>query len=225
MEILALLILLIPLFAAAFITLFTRRNPGSSALISIFACAASFLLSLIVYARLGDAQAIETEGIKWLSVGALNVELGFIIDRLSVLMLLIVTGVGLMIHIYSSGYMKGDPGYSRFFASLSLFTFSMLGIVFASNFFQMFIFWELVGVSSYLLIGFWFEKPSAADACKKAFITNRLGDFGFLLGIIVIWSLLGGLNFEVVKETLAKNPAGLGAMATAAGLLIFCGAM
>ncbi len=225
MEILALLILLIPLFAAAFITLFTRRNPGSSALISIFACAASFLLSLIVYARLGDAQAIETEGIKWLSVGALNVELGFIIDRLSVLMLLIVTGVGLMIHIYSSGYMKGDPGYSRFFASLSLFTFSMLGIVFASNFFQMFVFWELVGLSSYLLIGFWFEKPSAADACKKAFITNRIGDFGFLLGIILLWSILGSVQFREIAANIKTNPGVLGSLGGLAGLLVFFGAM
>lgn len=225
MEILSLLILLIPLFAVAVITLFTRRNPRASAMISIFACAASFLLSLIVFARLGNAEAIETEGIKWLSVGTLNVELGFIIDRLSVLMLLVVTGVALMIHIYSSAYMKGDPGYSRFFACLSLFTFSMLGIVFASNFFQMFVFWELVGVSSYLLIGFWFEKPSAADACKKAFITNRLGDFGFLLGIIVFWSILGTVQFREIAANLQTNPAILGAVGGLAGLLIFFGAM
>jgi hypothetical protein len=99
-------------------------------------------------------------------------------------MLLGVTGVGLMIHIYSCGYMAGDPSYARFFASLSLFMFSMLGIVLASNLVLMFVFWELVGVSSYLLIGFWFERPSAADAAKKAFLTNRIGDFGFLLGII-----------------------------------------
>src|SRR5690242_8086328 len=111
MEKLALLILLVPLVAAGIITLFTRRNPTGSALISIFACAGSFLLSLVLYAQLGQAEAIETEGIKWLAVGALNVELGFIVDHLSVLMLLIVTGVGLMIHIYSSAYMKGDPGY------------------------------------------------------------------------------------------------------------------
>jgi NADH-quinone oxidoreductase subunit L len=108
---------------------------------------------------------------------------------------------------------------------MSLFTFSMLGIVLANNFIQLFIFWELVGVSSYVLIGFWFEKPSAADAAKKAFITNRLGDFGFLLGILVVWVTLGSLNFGELQKTLVANPAALGTIASIAGLLIFCGAM
>ena len=111
------------------------------------------------------------------------------------MMLLIVTGVGGAIHIYSYGYMDEDKSKARFFAFMSLFTFSMLGIVLANNFVMMFIFWELVGVSSYLLIGFWFEKPSAGDAAKKAFIVNRLGDFGFLAGILMVWGLLGSLNF------------------------------
>src|SRR5436189_298085 len=106
-------------------------------------------------------------------------------------MMLIVTGVASLIHIYSIGYMHDDPGYSRFFASLSLFTFSMLGIVLANNFLQLFIFWELVGVSSYLLIGFWFGKASAADAAKKALITNRLGDFGFLVCLLIVWATFG----------------------------------
>lgn len=114
---------------------------------------------------------------------------------------------------------------ARFFACMSLFTFSMLGIVLANNFLEMFIFWELVGVSSYLLIGFWFEKPSAGDAAKKAFITNRLGDFGFLAGILMVWGILGSLNFDVLHSTLLGNPAALGASATVAGLLVFCGAM
>ncbi|MGH7981895.1 MAG: NADH-quinone oxidoreductase subunit 5 family protein, partial [Candidatus Udaeobacter sp.] len=118
-----------------------------------------------------------------------------------------------------------DPGFSRYFAFLSLFTFSMLGIVLANNFIQLFIFWELVGVSSYLLIGFWFERPSAADAGKKAFLTNRLGDFGFLLGILTVWVTLGSLNFSVLQEKIAANPQALGAAATAAALLIFCGAV
>jgi NADH-quinone oxidoreductase subunit L len=141
------------------------------------------------------------------------------------MMLLIVTGVGGAIHIYSYGYMHEDRSRSRFFACMSLFTFSMLGIVLANNFLQMFIFWELVGVSSYLLIGFWFEKPSAGDAAKKAFITNRLGDFGFILGILMVWGLLGSLNFSVLAGQMAANPTALGASATLAGLLIFCGAM
>jgi len=225
METLTLSILLIPLFAAVVITLFTRRSPGGSALLSILACAISFVLSLVAYGKLGNESALLVNPVRWLSVGSLNVELGFIVDHLSVLMLLIVTGVGLMIHIYSSAYMQGDPGYSRFFACLSLFTFSMLGIVFASNFFQMFVFWELVGLSSYLLIGFWYEKPSAADACKKAFLTNRIGDFGFLLGIILLWSVLGSVQFSELKNSITANPAALGALGGLAGLLIFFGAM
>ena len=142
------------------------------------------------------------------------------------MMMLIVTGVGGAIHIYSYGYMDDDRGKARFFAFMSLFTFSMLGIVLANNFIELFIFWELVGVSSYLLIGFWFEKPSAADAAKKAFFTNRLGDFGFLLGILVVWAALGSLNFSArCKPRSPPIPAALGTIATVAGLLIFCGAM
>ncbi|HEX7863196.1 MAG TPA: NADH-quinone oxidoreductase subunit L [Verrucomicrobiae bacterium] len=218
-------ILFLPLIAAAVITLFTRRSPSVSAYISIAAIAISFLLTLGLFFRLGNETALTVPAIKWLSVGNLNVEIGFLVDRLSVLMLLVVTGVGLMIHVYSYGYMHGDKAFSRFFASLSLFTFSMLGIVFATNFFQMFIFWELVGLSSYLLIGYWFEKPSAADACKKAFLTNRIGDFGFLLGIIIIWSLLGSVQFSELQNAITQNKAALGALATVAGVLIFMGAM
>src|ERR1051326_7337002 len=140
-------------------------------------------------------------------------------------MTLLVTGVASSIHIYSWGYMREDAGFSRFFACLSLFTFSMLGIVLANNFVELFIFWELVGVSSYLLIGFWFDRPAAADAGKKAFITNRLGDFGFLLGILTVWSALGSLNFGVLQQKMTTNPQALGGLATTASLLIFCGAM
>lgn len=218
-------ILFLPLIAAGIITLFTRRMPAISAQISITAIGLSFLLTLALYFRLGSQSALAVPPIPWLSVGNLNVEIGFLVDRLSVLMLLVVTGVGLMIHIYSYGYMHGDKAFSRFFASLSLFTFSMIGIVFATNFFQMFIFWELVGLSSYLLIGYWFEKPSAADACKKAFLTNRVGDFGFLLGIIILWTVLGSVQFSELQAALAQNTAALGTLATLAGLLIFMGAM
>src|SRR5690606_4357460 len=115
--------------------------------------------------------------------------------------------------------------YSRYFAGLSLFMFAMLGIVLASNLLLMFVFWELVGVSSYLLIGFWHERASAADAAKKAFITNRIGDFGFLLGIIIVWSSLGSLDFGELRATLARDPAALGAMASLAGVLLFMGAV
>jgi len=224
-EIFARWILFLPLIAAGVITLCTRRRPAVSAQISIAAIGVSFLMTLGIWAQMGEQTSVAVTPIPWLSVGSLKVEIGFLVDRLSVLMLLVVTGVGLMIHVYSYGYMHGDPSFSRFFTSLSLFTFSMLGIVFATNFFQMFIFWELVGLSSYLLIGFWHEKPSAADACKKAFLTNRIGDFGFLLGMIILWTLLGTVQFAELQGAIAANPAALGAMASLAGVLIFMGAM
>src|SRR5260370_11535718 len=116
--------------------------------------------------------------------------------------------------------MRDDPGFSRYFVFLSLFTFSMLGIVLANNFVELFIFWELVGVSSYLLIGFWFERSAAADAGKKAFITNRLGDFGFPLGILFVWTTLGSLDFEVLQKQLSINPQALSSPSTALDLFI-----
>jgi len=219
------LILFLPLFAAVFITLFTLHSRGLSAFLSIGAIVTGFILSIIFINANGWNPATTEISRTWLSIGSLQVDFGFKLDALSMMMLLIVTGVGGAIHIYSVGYMHEDSGFSRFFACLSLFTFSMLGIVLANNFIEMFIFWELVGVSSYLLIGFWFEKPSAGDAAKKAFIVNRLGDFGFLLGILMVWGILGSLNFTFLKGQLIGNPAALGASATIAGLLVFCGAV
>jgi NADH-quinone oxidoreductase subunit L len=226
LEALPWLILFLPLLAAGIITLFTLRNKAVSATLSIGAIVTGFVLTLALIKFGGwDGSGLNAQALNysWLSIGSLNVDFGLKLDALSLMMLLIVTGVGSAIHIYSYGYMHDDPGFSRFFACMSLFTFSMLGIVLANNFLQMFIFWELVGVSSYLLIGFWFEKASAADAAKKAFITNRLGDFGFILGILVIFTLAGSLNFSVLQSGNAI--AVLGGTATLAGLLIFCGAV
>jgi NADH-quinone oxidoreductase subunit L len=223
LEALTWLILFLPLLASGIITLFTLRNKTVSATLSIGAIVTGFVLTLAVI-KFGGWDARELS-VNWLSIGDLDIDFGLKLDALSLMMLLIVTGVGSAIHIYSYGYMHDDPGFSRFFACLSLFTFSMLGIVLANNFLQMFIFWELVGVSSYLLIGFWFEKASAADAAKKAFITNRLGDFGFMLGILTIFAIVGSLNFGTIQEQLKANPALFGGAATLAGLLIFCGAM
>ena len=219
-------ILFLPLISAAVITLLTQKNRGISAAISIGAIVIGFVLSLILFFQTGSETVVSPKlSFEWLSVGDLKVDFGITIDPLSKLMLLIVTGVGSAIHIYSWGYMHEDRCFSRFFASLSLFTFSMLGIVLSNNLLQMFIFWELVGVSSYLLIGFWYERASAADAAKKAFITNRLGDFGFLLGIIMVWALVGSLNFASLKSALAANPQALGIWASVAGVLLFCGAV
>lgn len=217
-------ILLLPLLAALLIAFFFLRQPRLSAQFSIGAVVLAFVFSLFLFVVLRESRSVETT-FTWLTVGNLKVEMGLRLDRLSLLMLLIVTGVGGLIHIYSYGYMNGDPGFSRYFAGLSLFSFSMIGIVLANNFLQLFVFWELVGLSSYLLIGFWFERPAAADACKKAFLTNRLGDFGFLLGIILIWGRLGSLKFDELQARLGAHPAALGALTSVAGLLIFCGAM
>jgi NADH-quinone oxidoreductase subunit L len=217
-------ILFLPIFAAGFITLFTLHSKLVSSFISIGAIVTGFIMTVMFIHANGIHVDAETTT-SWLTIGDLHIDFGLKLDALSLMMLLIVTGVGGAIHIYSYGYMHGDPGFSRFFACLSLFTFSMLGIVLSNNFIQMFIFWELVGVSSYLLVGFWFEKPSAGDAAKKAFITNRLGDFGFLLGILMVWSLLGSLNFSALHSQMLADPDALGAMATIAGLLVFCGAV
>ena len=223
LEALTLLILFLPLLAAGIITLFTLADKKVSATLSITAIATGFALTLAFILANGFSGG-ET-AINWLSIGSLNVDFGLRLDALSLMMLLIVTGVGSAIHVYSYGYMQHDPGFSRFFACLSLFTFSMLGIVLASNFLQLFIFWELVGVSSYLLIGFWFEKATAADAAKKAFLTNRLGDFGFMLGILMVFAVIGSLNFATIQTKLTDNTVVLGGIGTLAGLLIFCGAM
>ena len=225
LEALPWLILFLPLFSAAAIALFTQKNRDLSAKLSIGAIVSGFILSLIFVAANGWEPLKKESLVAWLEVGDLQVDFGLRLDPLSLLMLLVVTGVGGAIHIYSWGYMRDDRGFSRYFAGLSLFTFSMLGIVLSNNFLMLFIFWELVGVSSYLLIGHWFERPAAADACKKAFLTNRLGDFGFLLGILMVWGLAGGLNFSLVEDQLKQNPALFGSMATVAGLLIFCGAV
>jgi NADH-quinone oxidoreductase subunit L len=209
------LILFLPIFSAVFITLFTLRSRNLSSLISIGAIVAGFIMTCVFINANGFSFSGESAR-DWLTIGDLHIDFGLKLDALSMMMLLIVTGVGGLIHIYSYAYMDDDDGKARFFAELSLFTFSMLGIVLANNFLEMFIFWELVGVSSYLLIGYYFEKPSAGDAAKKAFIVNRLGDFGFLLGIFMVWAAHHSLNFSTLQS--------FGAMSTMAGLLIFCGA-
>ena len=218
---LAWMTLLLPLASAAVITLGTLKNHRLSANLSIGAILGAFVCSLLLFLSASSGES----NLTWIAIGDFNATIGVKLDRLSALMLLVVSGVGALIHWYSQGYMEGDRSYARYFASLSLFSFSMLGIVLATNLMQMFIFWELVGVSSYLLIGFWHERPAAADACKKAFITNRLGDFGFLIGIIMVWAAAGSLNFGLLEKAMQEQPELLGASAGLIGLLLFCGAM
>jgi len=161
----------------------------------------------------------------WITVGdraLLNT--GILIDNLTAVMLLVVTIVSTLVHLFSIGYMHGDPRYSRYFAYLSIFSFSMLGLVLAESFLFIYIFWELVGLSSYLLIGFWFEKKSASDAGKKAFIVNRVGDFGFLVGILIIYATCGVLGYDQVFLAIGEGKLS-GTLLTLAGIGVFCGAI
>ena len=219
MELAAWLILLLPLISSGLIGIGAFRSKPVSAGFSIGAVTGSFLLSLVM---VFNVESLHTS-VNWLAIEGLKFDIGLQIDKLSKLMLCVVTGIGSLIHIFSLGYMKNDRDFSRYFAFLSLFIFSMLGIVLADNFVMMFIFWELVGVSSYLLIGFWFEKPSAADAAKKAFLTNRVGDFGFLIGILMVWMLFQTVSFSELQHNVEKEGALM--LSGLAGFLIFCGAM
>src|SRR5512139_1012067 len=135
---------------------------------------------------------------QWVTSGDISIEVGFMIDQLTVMMMLVVTFVSLMVHIYTIGYMAEDKGYQRFFSYISLFTFSMLMLVMANNFMQLFFGWEAVGLVSYLLIGFWFDRPTAIYANLKAFLVNRVGDFGFLLGIGFVFAVFGTLDYGAV---------------------------
>jgi NADH-quinone oxidoreductase subunit L len=213
--------LLAPLCSAVVITLFTLRWKALSSFISIAAVLISFVCSCLIFTRSG----ISTSEFTWIDFGGVfKVPFGFVLDNLSKTMLLLVSGVGSLIHIYSLGYMRDDEGKSRYFAALSLFMFAMLGIVLANNFVMLFIFWELVGFTSYVLIGHWFERDAAADAAKKAFITTRIGDFGFMLGILMLWMATGSVVFSEIAPrllVLTNHPVFL----TITALLIFCGAV
>ena len=214
-------VLLLPLGSAITITLFTLRSKALSSFISVAAVLGSFVGSWLVFMQSNISAPAST----WIEIsGVFKVPFGFVLDNLSKTMLLLVSGIGALIHIYSLGYMRDDEGKSRYFAALSLFMFAMLGIVLSNNFVMLFIFWELVGFTSYVLIGHWFERDGAADAAKKAFITTRIGDFGFMVGILMVWASTGSVVFTEIASRLsivASHPAFL----TIAVLLIFCGAV
>ncbi|MFZ5753198.1 MAG: NADH-quinone oxidoreductase subunit L [Bacillota bacterium] len=215
----------LPLVAFVMINFLTKRYQGLSALTAILAMAGSFLISLGIMAEVFK-QGITMEkpvemAVDWINIPGLYIEMGALVDPLTAVMLFVVTFIALLVLIYSVGYMHGDPGFSRFFSYVSIFAFSMLGLVIANNYFQMFVFWELVGLCSYLLIGFWYQKNSAAEANKKAFITNRVADFGFLLGIIILFLYFGTFNFGELAEAI-KQSKDL-AFLTLAGILIFIG--
>ncbi|MBI3317487.1 MAG: NADH-quinone oxidoreductase subunit L [Candidatus Omnitrophica bacterium] len=224
------LILFLPLGAALLSALFKSkpRLAGWISTLTLFAC---FLLSvslLLQFPVLKEFHPhVMESSINWMNLSNLRLEIGIYLDGVSLLMLLIVTGVGTLIFLYSTAYMEHEEGYGRYFASLSLFAFSMLGIVLANNLIQIFIFWELVGLSSYLLIGFWFHKPEASTAAKKAFLTTRVGDVGMMIGILMLFGFLASaghatFNFTQVRDSLA-SAAIPPVWMTAIGVLIFLG--
>ena len=194
----AILVLLLPLGSATLIALFLRKQGAIAAYISTAVAGAIAGLSItLLLSGWRDSASVE-----WLRFGTFSVSLGIKYDDLAALMLFIVGFVGFLIHLFSLGYMHDDAARARFFGGLSIFMFSMIGIVLADNLFMIFIFWELVGFSSWLLINHYHEKQSAADASKKAFIVNRVGDFGFLLGILWCYEAFGTVNLgELAKLT------------------------
>jgi NADH-quinone oxidoreductase subunit L len=215
-------ILLAPLVSAVLIQLFTRKSRSLSATLSVAAVCFCLLGSLFL-AMGGNV----TSQVSWLDFpSVLRVPIGVTVDALSKVMLLVVTGVGTLVHVYSLVYMREDESEARFFGNLSFFMFSMLGIVLADNFVMMFIFWELVGVSSWLLIGHWYGRDSAAKAANKAFLSNRIGDFGFMLGILMIWTATGTVVFSEMQAAIEMHTLSLTAgFLTLSSLLIFCGAV
>jgi NADH-quinone oxidoreductase subunit L len=214
------IILFTPLVSAALILLIGRFSKSLSAMLAILAAFVGCALSWWLFSQ---PEAVTNLSFNWLSLGPdFTIPISVTIDKLSKIMLLVVTSIASLVFIYSLGYMREEEGYSRFFAGLSLFLFSMLGIVLANNFVMMFIFWELVGVSSYILIGHYYSKDSAADAGKQAFIVNRIGDFGFMLGILLFWFATGTVVFsELVTTIPALTAAPI--FLTVACVLVFMG--
>lgn len=213
---------LLPLLVFGLIGIFLHRWPQLSAMTSIIAVGISWIMSAAI--AIGMVTAGRVPGyelaVRWLSMPGLNIDMGILIDGITVVMLVVVSTVALLVQIYSLGYMKGDPGFASYFAFQSVFAGSMLGLVLSNNFGQIFVFWELVGLASYLLIGFWFGRNSAKEAAKKAFITNRVGDFGFLLGILFLQIIFGTLGFNELAGEIAGY-TNTGVLITLSILLLF----
>jgi len=204
MQKLYLLVPLAPLFGAMIAGLFCRVIPRWLAhTVTIAGVGAAFILSLMIFQDVQAGHTFNGPVYTWLTTGDYKFEVGFLIDTLTTTMMLVVTFVSLMVHIYTIGYMQEDPGYNRFFSYISLFTFSMLMLVMSNNFMQLFFGWEAVGLVSYLLIGFWYTRPTAIFANMKAFLVNRVGDFGFILGIGLVLAHFGSLDYATV---FAKAP-------------------
>jgi len=188
----------LPLVGAALNIFFGNVIGRRAHWIAVPALAGSFLASCAVFSRVASGETLRTTLFSWIVAGDFETSVTAYVDPLTAVMLLVVTGVGALIHLYSVGYMHDDPDYARYFAYLNLFVFSMTMLVLAGNFLLLYVFWEAVGLCSYLLIGFWYTRPAAAEAGKKAFIVNRVGDFGFGLGVLWLWTALGTLDYTDV---------------------------
>ncbi|MDO8274863.1 MAG: proton-conducting transporter membrane subunit, partial [Serpentinimonas sp.] len=205
---------LAPLIGAVLVGIFGTRLGGNwfgrrlCHTIAILGVLVSFILSVAVLLDVIDGARFNDSIYEWMVIGGLTMEIGFMVDGLTAMMMVVVTFVSLMVHIYTIGYMEEDEGYNRFFCYISLFTFSMLMLVMSNNLLQLFFAWEAVGLVSYLLIGFWYKRPTAIFANMKAFLVNRVGDFGFILGIGLIVAYAGTMNYS---EVFAKAPE-LGAL-------------
>ena len=216
------LIPLFPLLGTLINALFGRFIGHKAHWIAVPALLASFVTSCLVFGRVWQGETWTGDLFPWVVAGPFKAAVTAQVDQLTAVMLLVVTGVGFLIHVYSAGYMHDDQGYARFFTYLNLFVFSMVMLVLAGNFLILYVFWEAVGLCSYLLIGFWYERKSASDAGKKAFIVNRVGDFGFGLGIMLIWVTFGTLNYG---EVFGKADASVSTnVYLAIALLLFMGA-
>src|SRR3982751_2311025 len=222
MKELAVIAAFAPLVGALVAGLGGRRVSRQAAhSVTIFSVLLSFLCSCVIFYDVLKGDVLTTTVYRWMTVGDTVFQIGFLVDRLTALMMIVVTFVSLMVHVYTIGYMHDDPGYKRFFSYISLFTFSMLMLVMANNFVQLFFGWEAVGLVSYLLIGFWYTRPTAVYANLKAFLVNRVGDFGFLLGIALLLASFGTLDYGVVFKEASSSAAPM----TLICILLFIGAM
>ena len=237
MQKLYLLVPLAPLFGAIVAGLFCRVIPRRLAhTVTIAGVAISFIASVFIFRDVTAGNTFNGTVYQWLTSGDYAFQVGFLIDSLTVTMMLVVTFVSLMVHVYTIGYMHDDPGYNRFFSYISLFTFSMLMLVMSNNFMQLFFGWEAVGLVSYLLIGFWYTRPTAIFANMKAFLVNRVGDFGFILGIGLVLAHFGTLDYapvfkdakslaDVTINLIPGTSWGTVSLISATCILLFIGAM
>jgi NADH-quinone oxidoreductase subunit L len=223
-----------PLVGAIIAGLFgTQVGRKGAHTVTILGVLISFIASCFVFSDVLAGNTFNGSLYTWMVSGGVRFEVGFLIDKLTVTMMLVVTSVSLMVHIYTIGYMEEDPGYQRFFSYISLFTFSMMMLVMSNNFLQLFFGWEAVGLVSYLLIGFWYKRPTAIFANMKAFLVNRVGDLGFLLGIALVLTYTGSLDYKTVFEkvklleniSIVMGPFGIVSLMTAICILLFIGAM